>query len=379
MRLSAEVFAKAIGSSVERAVAFVEHFNDACEFYAVNTTTRLAALIAQLGHESGGLRYMEEIASGDAYEGRADLGNMQPGDGRRFKGHGPIQITGRYNHKRMRDLLRADGVECPDFEQNPDALTMPKWGMWSAVKYWNWKGLNALADRGDFKGITKAINGGFNGQADRERRWDIARNALSQVLPAEITTAIPKPTSKENAVPLPAFAAAALPIVANAVPELIRMFGKDGEKAEKNAKAAELVLDIAKTAAGVPNEQALVEAIQTQPQVAQVVREAIQERWFEIQEAGGGGIAGAAKRDADFAASGRRAIDSPAFIISCLLLIFPTMLLVDVFFIHPEMYGENLRTQIVTGVLMVISIVGAFWLGSSFGSRQKDETKQAGQ
>ena len=179
--------------------------------------------------------------------------------------------------------------------------------------------------------------------------------------------------------PLPAFAAAALPIVANAVPELIRMFGKDGEKAEKNAKKVELVLDIAKTAAGVPNEQALVEAIQTQPQVVQVVREAIQERWFEIQEAGGGGIAGAAKRDADFAASGRRAIDSPAFIISCLLLIFPTLLLVDVFFVHPEMYGENLRTQIVTGVLMVISIVGAFWLGSSFGSRQKDETKQAGQ
>lgn len=379
MRLTAEILAKAIGSSTERAIAFAPHLSDACERYNVDTTVRLAAFIAQIGHESGSLRYVEEIASGDAYEGRRDLGNTEPGDGRRFKGHGLIQITGRFNHARMRDLLRADGIDCPDFERDPQALTTPKWAAWSAVKFWDWKGLNALADKDDFKGITRRINGGQNGAADRERRWEIARTALAQVMPASIES-IPVQTQpveepKENLMPLPAFAVAALPSLVNAVPELIRMFGKDGEKAEKNAKAAEIALSVAKSAIGVPNEQALVETLTNDPNAAEAVRQAVQSSWFEIQEASGGGIEGAAKRDAAFAASGRKVFESPAFLISCMLLVFPLMLLIDVFFVNPGNYDGNMRTQIVTGVLLVISMVGAFWLGSSFGSQRKDEMK----
>jgi len=138
----------------------------------INTLLREAAFIAQLGHESADLRYMEEIANGSAYEGRKDLGNIYKGDGVRYKGRGPIQLTGRSNYKKYGALLKLD------LENNPTIAATPEVGFRIAVAYWTINKLNALADLGDMKAITKSINGGFNGLSDRLRRYEVAKIAL---------------------------------------------------------------------------------------------------------------------------------------------------------------------------------------------------------
>ena len=123
---------------------------------------RLAHFMAQLVHESGGFRYMEEIANGAAYEGRDDLGNDHPGDGMRYKGRGPIQMTGRANY---RTFGRAIGI---DIENHPEIAAVPSIGLHLALEYWQSRNLNALADADDVERITRKINGGLNGFDDRK-------------------------------------------------------------------------------------------------------------------------------------------------------------------------------------------------------------------
>ncbi len=91
-------------------------------FGILDNSLRLIHFLAQLAHETGNFRYMEEIASGAAYEGRKDLGNTQAGDGKRFKGRGPIQLTGRANHRKYGQQL---GI---DFENNPEIVALPSVG-----------------------------------------------------------------------------------------------------------------------------------------------------------------------------------------------------------------------------------------------------------
>ena len=142
----------------------------------IDTPVRIAAFMAQLAHESGDYLWMEELADGRAYEGRGDLGNVHPGDGLKFKGHGPIQITGRGNHRACGLALGIDA------EANPLLLTQPRYGTAAAVWFWtigNKKiDLNLLADRGWFTTITRVINGGTNGLEDRLVRWKRCREVL---------------------------------------------------------------------------------------------------------------------------------------------------------------------------------------------------------
>lgn len=133
---------------------------------------REAAFIAQIAHESGSLRYVEEIASGEAYEGRASLGNTQPGDGKRFKGRGLIQITGRANYKAVSDALKYD------FVSKPEDLELPGPACFSAAWFWQDRGLNRLADIEAFEKITRKINGGLTNYEDRLKHWEIAKDVL---------------------------------------------------------------------------------------------------------------------------------------------------------------------------------------------------------
>lgn len=175
------------------AATWLPEINLAMTAYSIDTLERQAAFLAQIGHESGGLVYPTELwgptAAQARYEGREDLGNTQPGDGKRFRGHGLIQVTGRYNHARMRDRLRArfPGMNVPDFELNPDALATPRWAALSAADFWDDHGLNAWADRGDFDGVSDIINrgrktsreGDANGYADRFAKYQTSLEALA--------------------------------------------------------------------------------------------------------------------------------------------------------------------------------------------------------
>lgn len=136
------------------------------------TPLRLAHFLAQLGHESDGYRAMEEYASGAAYEGRADLGNTQPGDGKRYKGRGPIQCTGRANYRRYGLKI---GI---DLEGHPEIAAIPSLGMLIACTYWDDHGLNKLADADNIEAITRKINGGTNGLDDRKARLAAAKALL---------------------------------------------------------------------------------------------------------------------------------------------------------------------------------------------------------
>ena len=122
--------------------------------------------------ESKLAHYFEEIASGAAYEGRRDLGNTQPGDGVRYKGRGPIQLTGRNNYRAAGQAL---GLP---LEQNPTLASRPDVGFRIAGWFWKTRGLNALADQGAFTTISERINGGHNGLADRYAYWARARGVL---------------------------------------------------------------------------------------------------------------------------------------------------------------------------------------------------------
>ncbi|KFA93042.1 hypothetical protein Q664_12145 [Archangium violaceum Cb vi76] len=159
--------------SQAKAEQYLPHLNKAMAEAGINTPKRQAAFLAQLAHESGEFRYMEEIASGAAYEGRKDLGNTQPGDGVRFKGRGPIQITGRANYRAAGKAL---GI---DLENNPKRASDPDVGFRTAAWYWNSRNLNQYADSGNFKELTRRINGGYNGLADRQKYYQRALDVLT--------------------------------------------------------------------------------------------------------------------------------------------------------------------------------------------------------
>ena len=174
-------------ANAAQAAQFLSHINAAMEEFAITTPARQAAFLAQIGHESGSLRYVREIADGSAYDDRASLGNNRPEaialaqaagttTGRYYKGRGLIQITGYNNYRACsRDLLRDADELC----RHPEMLEMLPLSVRSAAWYWDSRDLNALADAGKFDLITKAINGGYNGMADRQAYHARAQKALA--------------------------------------------------------------------------------------------------------------------------------------------------------------------------------------------------------
>lgn len=174
------------GLPAKKRDALLPFLRAAMTEFGIDAPARAAAFLAQLAHESGEFRFMEEFWGPTAAQRRyepvstlaANLGNTEAGDGIRFKGRGPIQITGRANYRRFGDLLGTDLVA------DPARAAQPELAFRIAALFWSKKGLNELADRctdDAFREITRRINGGFNGLDDRRKFYAVARTVLGVV------------------------------------------------------------------------------------------------------------------------------------------------------------------------------------------------------
>lgn len=147
------------------------YINYAMQQYDINhTKERVAMFLAQIGHESDEFKTFREYASGEAYEGRADLGNIFPGDGVKFRGRGAIQITGRYNYTQLAKELKIPCVE------RPEILEEPRYALIVSAWFWNSRKLNDIA--GNLEAVTRKINGGLNGLQHRKILWERALSIL---------------------------------------------------------------------------------------------------------------------------------------------------------------------------------------------------------
>lgn len=151
---------------------------------------RLAHMLAQVMHESGGLVYDREIwgptEAQKRYEGRKDLGNTIPGDGSKFRGYGPLQVTGRANVDAFHKWCVVKGLNPPDFVQTPSLIAESPWAGWSIVWYWDLRDLNRFADSNDIEMITRKVNGGLNGYDDRLSYYDRSALVLLGYEPTDI-------------------------------------------------------------------------------------------------------------------------------------------------------------------------------------------------
>jgi predicted chitinase len=223
IQLSAETIAAGTGSSLDLAKAYKDSINEALNKYGIVKPAQITAFLSQIGHESGGLKWSTELATGKAYEGRKDLGNTSRGDGVKYKGRGLIQVTGKANYQKMSEAFGED------FVKNPELISTPKYAVLTAAHFWinrkkKYKGrslnLNEIAEDLDhkepanagvnypaFEIITRGINGGVNGLKDRIAKFnngvknrasleaDLQRSALlaNAMLDNQEPTAIERP------------------------------------------------------------------------------------------------------------------------------------------------------------------------------------------
>lgn len=149
-----------------------KYLDEYLQKYNVNTWLRICHFLAQAAHESASFRTLEEYASGAAYEGRKDLGNVKAGDGVRYKGRGIFQLTGRANYKAYGEKIGYN------LEYDPKLAADPKISVLTALEYWNSKSLSTAADRDDIMTITRRINGGTNGLEDRKKYLDRCKKII---------------------------------------------------------------------------------------------------------------------------------------------------------------------------------------------------------
>ncbi len=214
--LTARHLASIAGRTTPLMADLAHWLNQLCPQYEIDTSQELCHFLAQACHETDHFVTLREYASGRAYEGRADLGNTQPGDGVRFKGRGIFQTTGRANYMQLgikkgrRDF----------FINNPTLLEQPEYAVWSACEYWRTRGLNDIANHADsdvlkkkYRGnlinvspveyISLAINGGYNGMDERKKFYAKAQQVLVEDAPAPVPRGLPKmpATPKKRAKP----------------------------------------------------------------------------------------------------------------------------------------------------------------------------------
>jgi putative chitinase len=182
MPITSQQLLQILPNAGKQAGVFASELNLAMGRYQINTPKRIAAFLAQVGHESGQLRYVRELG-GDQYLSKYDTGALAirlgntpeaDGDGQRYRGRGLIQITGRNNSRQCSLGLFGD----ERLLDQPELLEQPQWAAESAAWFWEQNGLNELADRDQFNSITRRINGGLNGLEDRLQLWARARAVL---------------------------------------------------------------------------------------------------------------------------------------------------------------------------------------------------------
>lgn len=398
MKLTPDLLTAATGCTAERAALYAQHLAGACAHYGIDTAERLAAFLAQIAHESGALRWVRELADGGAYEGRRDLGNTQPGDGQRYRGRGLIQITGRDNYRQMAAMLLP--MDAPDFEDFPGALEEPQWAAWSAAAWWHSRNLSHLADRGEFDLITRRINGGTNGQADRRARWERAKAALAAhaaPAPKEAPSAAPdelrshpttwptgdspdwQPPPPQQEPAMPAIApiiGAVLPYIIEAIPRLGDLFGSGSKVADRNLKAAETVVGIVQAATGAVNAQDAAERIRSDPTALAAATRAVEAHWFDIHKAAEDSAAAARQFNVDYAKDRNVRVVAGQFTfleLLSLLLVLASLGggLAAIIWggIDPQLKGAIVTLMLIGGYTAVTQ----FWFGSSLGSKKKDD------
>lgn len=205
--VTAQLLVDAMGATPSDAVRFADAIQDAASAYEINTSDRLAAFLAEIGHESKRLsrtvenlnyradrlravwpsRFSEsqaealahkpEAIANHVYGGR--LGNTQPGDGWRYRGRGLIHTTGRRNYEAVTEEIADKIGSVPDFVLQPDLLENPRWAAMSAGAYWESRNLNQLADAGKIDEVSRKVNGGDNGLEERRALYKQALKVLS--------------------------------------------------------------------------------------------------------------------------------------------------------------------------------------------------------
>jgi len=183
MTITAQQLLQILPNAGAKAGVFVPALNAAMSKYGIVTRLRMAAFIAQIGHESGQLLFVRELGS-NQYLSKYDTGTLAKrlgntpeadGDGQKYRGRGLIQVTGRANYEACSEALFSDAR----LLNTPELLETPVYAALSAGWFWQRAGLNTLADKGDFLAITKRINGGTNGLADREALYQRALEVLA--------------------------------------------------------------------------------------------------------------------------------------------------------------------------------------------------------
>ncbi|MFG0682857.1 glycoside hydrolase family 19 protein [Pseudomonas sp. xss_4] len=178
MGISIQQLQKILPNAGSKAGVFVPGLNATMGKFAIITRLRMAAFLAQIGHESGQLQYVRELGN-DKYLSKYDTGRLAQrlgntpaadGDGQLYRGRGLIQVTGRFNYEALFGDSR--------LLNTPELLEHPVYASMSAGWFWQKEGLNSLADKCDILAITKRINGGTNGLEDRKTIYKRALEVL---------------------------------------------------------------------------------------------------------------------------------------------------------------------------------------------------------
>ena len=182
MPITKEQLVAILPKSGKMADAMLPGLNEAMDKYQIITRLRRAAFIAQVGHESGQFIWLKELGN-NAYLAKYDTGTLAArlgntpeadGDGQKYRGRGLIQITGHDNY-----LACSKGLFGDDrLLKTPELLEQPKYAALSAAWFWDSRKLNDLADISAFETITRRINGGVNGLAERVEFYNKALKVL---------------------------------------------------------------------------------------------------------------------------------------------------------------------------------------------------------